>query len=434
MWKQWKGKKPLPEVIDSCLHENCAMDQITRCCVIGLLCVQLDPKRRLGMELVLEMLHSNIDLPTPSFPGFFQEYEYARPPDSHSHIEIEPVKYERPEDTRTSRLEPSFFQEYSLEDLMIVNSPETEEAYYALHGVSGSSAHFTAPSGRYLFTRSWVPLVSPPRALICMIHSFGDDTSWTMQFTSIFLASQGFACFAADLPGHGRSPGRRAFVPKVNLVLADLKDFFQSLRSRPENQGLKSFLFGESMGGALCLLMLLSMPADAWAGAVLVAPLCKISNRIKPPRPVQMALRFVSMFAPTLPVISYADLVEKSVKVPEKRVLAMSNPMRYNGKTRVGTMLKLLRISDELGSRLHEVSIPFLVLHGSADEVLDPADSMALYEEARSEDKTIKIYDGMLHSLLFGEPDKNVAMVRRNILNWLNERCPNQHEIHIERM
>ncbi|KAJ3705069.1 hypothetical protein LUZ61_008774 [Rhynchospora tenuis] len=314
------------------------------------------------------------------------------------------------------------------------NSPETEEAYYALHGVSGTSGHFTAPSGRSLFTRSWVPLESPPRGIICMIHGYGNDTGWTMQFTSVFLASHGFACFAADLPGHGRSPGLRAFVPDLNLVLADLRDFFQSVRSRPENQGLKSFLFGESMGGALCLLMHLSMPADAWAGAVLVAPMCRISDKIKPPWPVQMALRFVALFAPTLAVVPTADLVEKSVKVPEKRVLAMCNPMRYNGKPRLGTVLELLRITDELGSRLHEVSIPFLVLHGSADEVTDPAVSKALYDEARSKDKTIKIYDGMLHSLLFGEPDENVAIVRQDMLTWLNERCPDQHEIHIERM
>lgn len=97
-------------------------------------------------------------------------------------------------------------------------------------------------------------------------------------------------------------------------------------------------------------------------------------------------------------------------------------------------MVELLRVTDELSSRLHEVSISFLVLHGSADEVTDPAVSKALYKEARSEDKTIKIYDGMLHSLLFGEPDENVAIVRQDILSWLNEHCPDQHEVHVERI
>jgi hypothetical protein len=38
-------------------------------------------------------------------------------------------------------------------------------------------------------------------------------------------------------------------------------------------------------------------------------------------------------------------------------------------------------------------------------------------------DRRGNIYDGMLHSLLFGEPDENIERVRGDILAWLNERC-----------
>ncbi|URE40607.1 Putative lysophospholipase [Musa troglodytarum] len=184
-----------------------------------------------------------------------------------------------------------------------------------------------------------------PRALICMIHGYGNDISWTFQATPIFLAQHGFACFALDLPGHGRSQGLRAFVSDVDAVACDCLAYFRSVRQSPELQGLPCFLFGESMGGALCLLIhLLEQEGEQrWDGAVLVAPMCK-------------------------------------------------------------------------------VTIPFIVLHGSADVVTDPSVSRALYDAAKSKDKTIKIYDGMLHSLLFGEPDENVAMVRNDILAWLNER------------
>jgi acylglycerol lipase len=85
-----------------------------------------------------------------------------------------------------------------------------------------------------------------------------------------------------------------------------------------------------------------------------------------------------------------------------------------------------LRATDELAKRLGEVSIPFLVVHGSTDEVTDPEVSRALYAAAACKDKTIKIYDGMLHSLLFGEPDENIERVRGDILAWLNERCTAQ--------
>ena len=305
--------------------------------------------------------------------------------------------------------------------------PATEAEYYAAHGAEGESRYFTPPdadAARRLFTRAWRPAGGErPRALVFMVHGYGNDISWTFQSTAVFLARSGFACFAADLPGHGRSHGLRAFVPELDAAVADLLAFFRSVRGRKEHAGLPCFLFGESMGGAICLLLHLRTPPEEWAGAVLVAPMCRISDRIRPRWPLPEILTLVARFAPTLPIVPTADLIEKSVKVPAKRLVAARNPMRYHGRPRLGTVTELLRATDELGARLAEVTVPFLVLHGSADEVTDPAVSRALYEAAASKDKTIKMHDGMLHSMLFGEPDENIERVRGDILAWLNERC-----------
>ncbi|RLM86646.1 hypothetical protein C2845_PM04G26730 [Panicum miliaceum] len=265
--------------------------------------------------------------------------------------------------------------------------PATEAEYYAAHGAEGESSYFTTPDegARRLFTRAWRPRApARPKALVFMVHGYGNDVSWTFQSTAVFLARSG---------------------------------------AREEHAGLPCFLFGESMGGAICLLIHLRTRPDEWAGAVLVAPMCRISDRIRPPWPLPEILTFVARFAPTAAIVPTADLIEKSVKVPAKRVIAARNPVRYNGRPRLGTVIELLRATDELAKRLGEVTVPFLVVHGSADEVTDPEVSRALYEAAASKDKTIKIYDGMLHSLLFGEPDENIERVRGDILAWFNERC-----------
>lgn len=111
------------------------------------------------------------------------------------------------------------------------------------------------------------------------------------------------------------------------------------------------------------------------------------------------------------------------MKVPEKKIIGGMNPMRYRGKPRLGTVVELLRVTDYVSNRLSDVTLQFIVLHGSADVVTDPAISRELYEKAKSDDKSIKIYDGMMHSLLFGETDENVEIVRGDILKWLNDRC-----------
>lgn len=48
------------------------------------------------------------------------------------------------------------------------------------------------------------------------------------------------------------------------------------------------------------------------------------------------------------------------------------------------------RISNNFGA----FDAPFLVQHGKDDRVTDPQLSQALYDESKSNDKTIKLYDG----------------------------------------
>ncbi|KAH7545950.1 caffeoylshikimate esterase [Ziziphus jujuba] len=303
------------------------------------------------------------------------------------------------------------------------NTPEQD--YYKLQGIKAFSSIYTTPRGLKLFTRLWLPLSStstPPRGLIFMVHGYGNDISWTFQATAIFLAQKGFACFALDLEGHGRSDGLRAFVPCVDLVVQDCLSFFNSIKQDPQFHGLPSFLYGESMGGAICLLIHFSDP-DGFKGAILVAPMCKISDNVKPKWPIPQILTQVARFFPTLAIVPTPDLMYKSVKVNEKKIIADKNPMRYRGKPRLGTVVELLRVTEYLSRRISDVKLPFIVVHGSADVVTDPNVSRALYEEAKSQDKTIKIYDGMMHSLLFGETDENVEIVRADIVSWLNDRC-----------
>lgn len=72
---------------------------------------------------------------------------------------------------------------------------------------------------------------------------------------------------------------------------------------------------------------------------------------------------------------------------------------------------------------MSQVSLPFFVLHGEADTVTDPEVSKALYEQAGSTDKTIKLYQGMWHGLTSGEPDSNVEIVFSDIISWLDKRA-----------
>ena len=67
-------------------------------------------------------------------------------------------------------------------------------------------------------------------------------------------------------------------------------------------------------------------------------------------------------------------------------------------------------------------SLSFLTIHGTSDGVTCPTSSKLLYKKAASEDKSLKLYDGMYHSLIQGEPYKNVNLVLKDMREWIDER------------
>ena len=75
------------------------------------------------------------------------------------------------------------------------------------------------------------------------------------------------------------------------------------------------------------------------------------------------------------------------------------------------------------------MSIPFIVFHGEKDVVTDPEVSKELFAKARSQDKTLKLYDGMWHALLAGERDEDVETIYRDIEDWLKVRIRRTEKI-----
>lgn len=115
-------------------------------------------------------------------------------------------------------------------------------------------------------------------------------------------------------------------------------------------------------------------------------------------------------------------MVGKAIKDLDKLKIIASNPRRYTGPPRVGTMREVARVAEYIQNNFHKVTAPFLTVHGTADGVTCPTGSQMLYEKAASADKTLKLYEGMYHSLIQGEPDENANKVLADMREWIDER------------
>ncbi|KAK7835057.1 caffeoylshikimate esterase [Quercus suber] len=296
-----------------------------------------------------------------------------------------------------------------------------EEEYYTSQGVKNTQSYFETPNGQ-LFTQSFLPLNQTVKATVYMTHGYGSDTGWLFQKICINFATWGYAVFAADLLGHGRSDGLRCYLGDMEKIAGSSLSFFLYIRSSEPYKLLPAFLFGESMGGATAMLMYFQSPPDAWTGLIFSAPLFVMPENMKPSKVRLFMYGMLFGIADTWAAMPDNKMVGKAIKDPEKLKIIASNPRRYTGKPRVGTMRELARVCQYIQDNFEKVTAPFLTVHGTSDGVTCPTSSKLLYEKAASEDKSLKLYDGMYHSLIQGEPDENANLVLKDMREWIDER------------
>ncbi|CAI9779961.1 unnamed protein product [Fraxinus pennsylvanica] len=208
----------------------------------------------------------------------------------------------------------------------------------------------------------------------------------------------------------------------MDKVAASSLSFFKSVRFSDEYKHLPAFLFGESMGGLATMLMYFQSEPGTWTGLIFSAPLFVIPEPMKPSKVHLFVYGLLFGLADTWAAMPDNKMVGKAIRDPEKLKIIASNPRRYTGKPRVGTMREIARQCEYIQNNFHKVTVPFLTVHGTLDGVACSSGSKMLYEKASSEDKSLKLYEGMYHSLIQGEPDESANLVLADMRAWIDER------------
>ncbi|XP_013743382.2 caffeoylshikimate esterase-like [Brassica napus] len=287
-------------------------------------------------------------------------------------------------------------------------------------GIKTKESYEVNSRGVEIFSKSWLPQASSPRALVCFCHGYGDTCTFFFEGIARRLALSGYGVFAMDYPGFGLSQGLHGFIPSFDLLVEDVIEHYSNVKDNPEFSSLPSFLFGQSMGGAVSLKIHFKQP-DAWTGAVLVAPMCKIADDMVPPPVLKQILIGLANVLPKHKLVPQKDLAEAAFRDVRKRNMTQYNVICYSGKPRLRTAVEMLRTTQEIEQQLEKVSLPILILHGEADTVTDPSVSRELYQKAKSSDKKIVLYKDAFHSLLEGEPDEMILRVLADIISWLDD-------------
>src|SRR3954452_4726770 len=153
---------------------------------------------------------------------------------------------------------------------------------------------FGGTAGARIASRSWLPEAAP-RAVVVIAHGVAEHGG-RYRYVVERLVPEGFAVYAVDHRGHGRSSGRRAQIDRMAHVVADLDRLVDEVERR--HPGLPRFLLGHSMGGCVAIEYALEHQ-DRLTGLVLSAPMAALEAA---PAPLRALARALSVVAPGLGV------------------------------------------------------------------------------------------------------------------------------------
>jgi acylglycerol lipase len=278
--------------------------------------------------------------------------------------------------------------------------------------VLASESSFLSTDALDLFERRWLPR-GTPRGAVAIVHGYAEH-SGRYGHVAERLVERGYAVFALDLRGHGRSPGARAVVRSFDEYVADVSAFLAGVRRR--HAEVPVFLLGHSMGG-LIVSLYLTEHGDFLRGAVLSGPAVRAEGN--GPRVIEWLFRAIGRVLPNLRV---ATLDSTKVSRDPAEVAAYdADPLNYHGKMKAGLVAAFSKALRTLQKRAAGISIPIAIFHGSADGLADPEGSRVLHNRVSSADKMLRIYDGLYHEI-FNEPERE--RVIGDVIAWLDERCP----------
>jgi alpha-beta hydrolase superfamily lysophospholipase len=250
----------------------------------------------------------------------------------------------------------------------------------------------------------WEP-ENPPKGVIILVHGLGEHIGRYSTHFADHFSNEGFSILTFDLPGHGKSGGKRGHIK-------DYEDFNKLLSAgisyaKNKYPSLPIFLYGHSLGGLIVLEYSIQIKS-AINGVIVSAPVLDVNEPIPP---VKLALaKIMNKISPSFTLDSGLN---RNMLSRDKSVIERYNadPL-VHGHTSARMGMFIIEKGAFVLNNAKKVSLPTLIMVGSAEGIVS---KKAIHDFCEKSDKcSEKIWTDLYHEL-HNEPEK------MNILKFTTE-------------
>lgn len=232
----------------------------------------------------------------------------------------------------------------------------------------GSAAHpiitsgiFDLPDGAKLPYRLY-PAQGQVKAVVLALHGYTDSRDgW--EILAGRMNAAGIAVYAPDQSGFGAT-ANRGYWPGTDVLVDEARDMAVQLRA--QYPGQKLFIMGESMGGAIELLLGASKNPPPVDGYVISAPAVWGGAALNPA--YRVAMRLAAAAAPARRMTGHQVKVLASDNI--KALIAFGHDPLTIHAPRLDNLAGLVRMMGAAQAACGSFDQPALILYGGHDELI----------------------------------------------------------------
>lgn len=227
-------------------------------------------------------------------------------------------------------------------------------------------------------------LVENPKAVIIIVHGLAEHLG-RYDYVVSKLNKWCYSVYRFDNQGHGKSEGKRGYIENYNNFSQDVDEIVDLVKS--ENEEVKVFLLGHSMGGMISTLYGINFKNKVDGiilSAGVTADKAKLIESNKDTNDDEKIPN------------SLGDLICTDKKVVDDY---KNDPLVCH--TIFGKIYKeCYKAINYIHENRSKFEYPVLILHGTDDMIVSCEDSRELYYNISSNDKILKFYGSLYHEIM----------------------------------
>ncbi len=242
----------------------------------------------------------------------------------------------------------------------------------------------------------------PQKGWVLIVHGLGEHIGRYDKLIDM-LIKEGFGAIGFDLPGHGKSSGKRG-----NTTIEDAVAIIDEL-----TKSVNRFtMFGHSLGGLIAIRYTELRPQKV-NNLVISSPALNIE--MKSSQKAMMSI--FSVLAPSLTVNNgiNPNLLSRNKSAVEKYVSDSLVHDRISIRL-AKSMMKNIELAHEQAER---IVCPVSILIGTDDKVTLPDGAKKFFDELKTENKTLREFQGGYHELF--EDPKHAESFYESIIHYIKQ-------------